>query len=271
MSAAAGLRRPAPRTAHGVLGAIAAAGVVGVFLVPPIAQDPSYHLFADGRAIGAIPNGLNVLSNLAFPVVGVAGLVWLAGEGGRAVRARAWARWSFGIFFAGIALVGAGSVYYHWAPDNETLLWDRLPMTIAFMALFAGFIADRIDARVGLWLMAPLLLVGAASVLHWYLGERAGAGDLRLYGLVQFLPIVLIPVMCRLCAGGLTSGRAVAWMVAWYALAKLCEYFDHAIYQASGALVSGHTLKHLFAAAAGAVILFMLRGAATARASSRGA
>jgi hypothetical protein len=42
--------------------------------------------------------------------------------------------------------------------------------------------------------------------------------------------------------------------VAFYALAKLFEFFDEKIFSL-GQIVSGHTLKHLAAAAAGFAIL----------------
>lgn len=78
----------------------------------------------------------------------------------------------------GLLLTAAGSAYYHLLPDNERLFWDRLPMTIAFMSLIVAQIVDRISVRAGLALLAPMLLVGVASVVYWLATERAGAGTL---------------------------------------------------------------------------------------------
>ena len=43
-------------------------------LLPPIAQDPTYHQFADQRTLLGIPNFWNVVSNLPFVLVGAMGL-----------------------------------------------------------------------------------------------------------------------------------------------------------------------------------------------------
>ena len=46
----------------------------GVMSLPPIAQDPSYHAFADRRGLLGISSFLNVATNLAFLAVGIAGI-----------------------------------------------------------------------------------------------------------------------------------------------------------------------------------------------------
>jgi hypothetical protein len=117
------------------------------------------------------------------------------------------------------------------------------------MAILANAVEERVDARAGTWLLWPLLVLGVASLLVW----RA-TGDLRLYGWVQFFPIAVLPLMFLLYRPAFTG--TADWLVAaaLYAVAKLCEHFDAAIFSA-GHLLSGHTLKHLLASAACYVIL----------------
>lgn len=236
--------------------------VAAVFLLaPPIPQDPAYHGFADGRARLGIPNFGDVMSNLPFTIVGIAGLGAL------------WRGWfgapsmgdgdplPFVYFFVGVTMVGPGSAWYHLGPTNSTLFWDRLPMTLAFMALVAAVLSDRVSrgwvACRGLNL---LVFAGAASVVWWDLSEMRGAGDLRAYALVQFWPVVLIPLVLWLFPDGRhIRARYLVAALAFYALAKLAEYYDHGIFALSGNTVSGHTLKHLLAAGAPAAILAMMR------------
>jgi hypothetical protein len=239
--------------ALGFLGlGIVALGVV--FCLPPIPQDPSYHAFADDRTILGVPNFLNVTSNIAFLVVGALGLSSLlrhdAVRQGGPVQERA-ELWPLLVLFAGVLLTAFGSAYYHLAPDNDRLLWDRLPMTVAFMGFFASMIGERIGVRAGAWLLWPLVWLGGASVLSWYLGERSGAGDLRLYGFVVFFPLVSILLLLGLFPARYTRGGDVLVALGWYTLAKVVELgvMDHAIFHA-GRVVSGHTLKHLSAALA---------------------
>src|SRR5262249_21220123 len=184
----------------GLLG-LAIVGLGSVFFLPPIPQDPTYHVFADDRTMLGVPNFLNVASNLPFLVVGVFGLRLLlrreavGPQGPILERAE---RWPLLVLFAGVLLTAFGSAYYHLAPDNHRLVWDRLPMTLAFMGLFASMIGERVGVRAGMWLLWPLLWLGFASVFNWQMGEQRQAGDLRLYGFVQFYPLVTIPLMMYL-------------------------------------------------------------------------
>ena len=177
------------------------------------------------------------------------------------------------MFLIAITLIGAGSAYYHWQPNNQNLFWDRLPMTLGFMALSAAIVADRIHRALGLKIVLPVLLaLGIASLIYWSVTEAAGRGDLRFYGLVQFLPIVLIPIICWLFPQArYTKGRYIAGMILCYGLAKLCEHFDFQIYDLIGEWLSGHTLKHLAASAATAFVIPMWRAGRSAFGSSSGA
>jgi hypothetical protein len=231
----------------------------------PIAQDPSYHQFADQRTLWGIPNFWNVVSNVGFLIVGVLGSALLYSKKGRSMFDAPRENWPFHIFFTAVVLVCIGSAYYHYNPNNETLFWDRLPMTIGFAALLCSFVVDRISTRMGVSVVLPLsLLLGILSVIYWYVTEISSQGDLRLYGVVQFYPMVAIPLICFLFPGRNTSGAYVYWLVFWYSLAKICEQFDHEVYALLGTTVSGHTLKHVFGAIGAYVILMMLRAAASA-------
>jgi hypothetical protein len=237
------------------LAAAAAVSAAVLAALPRIPQEPSYHQFADTHAVLGVPNGWNVLSNLAFAVVGLAGIALLVVRG-RALRDPR-ERWPWGIFFFAVALTSLGSAWYHLAPSNASLVWDRLPMAVGFMALLSAIITERIDARVGLLLLAPLVLLGLWGVLSWNASEGAGAGDLRLYAFVQFFPLVAIPLILVLTPR--TYGDSWVYLVALgvYALAKLAEVGDRAIYGVGG-VVSGHTLKHLIAAGAVAVLVWAM-------------
>ena len=244
-------RKPANVIRALIIGAVALAAIIFAIFVPPVAQSPSYHHFADTRSVLGIPNGWNVLSNIPFLIVGLWGLWFLRS------RPEHSARLAHRIFFFGVALTCFGSAYYHWAPDNARLVWDRLPMTLGFMSLFAAIISERIDSRLGSGLLVPLLLIGAGSVAYWNWTERQGAGDLRPYLLVQFLPIVLIPLVIALYPARCTRTGYIFGVIGFYLLAKVFEMADVPIHQVVG--VSGHTWKHLAAAFAVYWLLRMLQ------------
>ena len=216
---------------------LAAASLFGLLLVPPITQDQSYHQFADQRTLFGIPNFWNVISNLPFIAVGAAGLRRFHHDPATVV------------LFLGIFLTGFGSSYYHWNPNDQTLFWDRLPMTLCFMAIFAAAIEERVSARAGAILLWPLLATGVFSLLLWN-----WTGDLRLYVWVQFFPCLALPLLFVLFPAKYTGTYLWVIAAALYALAKLFEFYDAAIYSA-GSILSGHTLKHFAAAAACFAIL----------------
>jgi hypothetical protein len=219
-----------------------------VLFLPPIHQDATYHSFADERTLLGIPNFWNVASNLPFAAVGLLGLSFMARHtrDSQAFLDSA-ERWPYWVLFCGVSLTALGSGYYHWAPDSARLIWDRLPMAVSFMAFFAAMLAERVKIEVGFWLLGPLVLLGIGSVVNW-----SRTDDLRLYGVVQFYPLVIIPVMLCLCPPRYTGSRYIWGVLGWYVLAKILELHavDHGIYSL-GEWISGHTLKHL-AAGAGA-------------------
>lgn len=235
---------------------VTAVSAAAIFSQPPIPQDPSYHQFADTRTVFGIPNFQNVASNFPFLLIGGAGLLRLRRRlrepsGAGVSELAAWLS-----LFLGIVLTAFGSAWYHLRPDNASLVWDRLPMTLGFMGFFAGIIGERIGQRAYRLLFWPLLGIGVASVLSWYAGEIQGAGDLRLYALVQFFPLLLIPLLMAFYQPRYTGGAWIFAALAAYASAKAFEHWDHEIYRALG-FTSGHPLKHLAAAAACWALLHM--------------
>jgi len=216
-----------------------------VLVQGPIAQSPEYHNFADTRAFLSISNFFNVLSNLPFIIVGLMGIYSLLFSNNLTILDDLKVAYLF--LFLGLLLIGVGSSYYHLSPNNQTLVWDRLPMTLAFIALIAVIIGEYVSVNMGKRLLYPLLMLGGASVIYWYYTEINDVGDLRFYILVQFLPLIAIPLILLFMKPTFSHGNRYWWLLFTYVLAKFLEYFDEAIFEVFS-VVSGHTLKHLVAA-----------------------
>ncbi len=226
--------------------ALSLLSVLAMFFVSPIPQDLAYHQFADRNSYYSIPHFWNVVSNLPFLFVGILGLMGLRNiekfSGVLLELKRA-----YFTFFIGVFLTAIGSAYYHWFPDNATLLWDRLPMTISFMAFFVIIVGENISLSLARRLFYPLILIGIFSVFYWTYTESNGEGDLRLYALVQFLPIILIPLILWLYPSPFKGQRYIVYVIAAYVLAKLTEHFDQQILDFLQ-VMSGHAIKHVIAA-----------------------
>jgi hypothetical protein len=244
------------RTRIALLLIVGIAAAAAVALHAPISQSGAYHGFADQRTISGVPNFWNVISNVPFLLIGLAGIWTLARRNSSGTVATL--RPVYYCVFAGVALVAFGSAYYHLAPSNAALTWDRLPMTIAFMALFALVIGEHIDPRLGLRLLAPLLVIGVGSVLYWHVTQSAGHGDLRPYLMVQFLPLLLVPLILLLFPSRLTGVGYLWALIAAYAVAKLLEMADAVVFT-YGHVLSGHTLKHLAAGFGMYLLLLAIR------------
>ncbi len=229
--------------------------LAAALLLPPMPQPPAYHDFADRRTLFGIPNFFDVASNFAFLIAGLIGLIVTLHPRARFESTRE--RWPYAIFFVGVTLTALGSSYYHLAPDNERLFWDRLPMTIAFMSLIAAQVGDRISVRAALALLVPMLLVGAASVIYWHITERAGVGNVLPYAILQGYSVVILLLLAALFPSRYTRAATIYAVFAAYAAAKLLETFDRQVL-ALGGFVSGHTLKHLVAGLAGLMVCRML-------------
>ena len=212
----------------------------------PIAQEPSYHQFGDQRLLLGTENLFNVFSNLAFLIVAIYGLMTLYSLTASGYLREI--RYLYLLFYVAVALVALGSGYYHLQPDNQSLFWDRLPMTMAFMLLFTVIVAEHVSVRLAKIICWPLLTIGGFSVLYWQHSEANGVSDLRLYVLVQFLPMLIMPLILVFFAKKQSATLGYWQLLAAYLLAKLAEHYDREIYIVL-AVISGHTLKHLLAAA----------------------
>ena len=225
---------------------LTAMAIIATAMFPVWPQDPSFHRFADNRTMLGIPNFLNVVSNLPFLFVGSFGLGML-----NKFRVPVSLKFILVILFAGILMTGVGSAYYHYAPDNDTLVWDRIPMTIVFMSFLCATISRLINLRAGALIVVPLVLIGVSSVLWWHYLEIQGNGDLRFYGFIQYYPMLFIPLIMILFPNAISKKelRFLAWVIAWYVMAKIFERLDKQIFDAVR-FISGHSIKHLAAAVA---------------------
>lgn len=224
-----------------------------------IRQPPSYDRFADQSAFLGIPHSGDVLSNLGFAVVGLWGLLRLYPHRAHAALVRGWP--GYRLLLVSMILIALGSAYYHWAPDNARIVWDRLPIAMACAGLLSAVWAEtQPRARDH---TAVLALLAAAGVA-W----SAYTGDLRPYILAQGLPLLLAPLLQAACHAPGRDRAAFGFAFLFYALAKVAEIYDHQILALLGGM-SGHTLKHLLAAAAGAVLVGRLAERVEARAAAQ--
>ena len=227
------------------------------FRLPPMPQPASYHQFADQRTWLGVPNLGNVASNLGFAIVGLWGLrLLLRRDTLQNSFTETRERRPYIVAFVGLLLTAFGSAYYHLAPNNSRLVWDRLPMTIVFGSLIAVVIAEFINLEAGTKLLPFLIAIAAGSVLQWYYDELHGHGDLRIYAVVQIYSALML-LMPLLLKPRYSRRMDFAIVFGFYVLAKLFELADKSIFRL-GHLVSGHTLKHVAAAMAGCWILRML-------------
>lgn len=227
------------------------------WMLPPIAQPPAYHDFADQRACWGLPNCLDTASNALFVLAGALGLRFVQrGQGVWRDRREAW---PYGLFFLTMILVGPGSGYYHLAPDNARLLGDRLVMMLAFMAWFSAIVCERVGPVAGLRLLPLAVVAGLGSAAWWGWSEARGVGDLRFYFLMQLYPVLLVPLLLRLYPPRYSGGRAILAVVGLYLLALLFDLADRPVFALTGGRVSGHTIKHGVAALAVVGVLLHLR------------
>jgi len=239
------MRTVKENTGYIAIALVSVISVTGVFLLDPIPQDLKYHLFSDQKTIFGVPNFWNVLSNLPFLLVGLTGLHSILRS--KKCNLLADMKATYLLFFIGVSLVAFGSGYYHLWPSNTSLVWDRLPMTVAFMALFSLIISEFTSPRLGKLSLWPLIVFGVSSVLYWHVTESNGEGDLRFYVLVQFLPMLVIPLILVLFKSTFTNVRGYWYLLCAYALAKAFEHFDQVIHN-SLVFLSGHSVKHVIAA-----------------------
>ncbi|MFZ2653249.1 MAG: hypothetical protein WA210_24475 [Burkholderiaceae bacterium] len=239
------------------LGVAALALFAGLWLHGPVAQWVDYHGFADTRVWLGIPHAADVLSNLPFLFVGAFGLWRLSGASRGELDPPSRKAWQ--LFCVALLGTSAGSAFYHWAPNNAALVFDRIPIAWACVALTGALLAEHVHSR---WAAASVLAAAVAiatgAVAYWWFTEQGGLGDLRPYLFVQVLPMLLVPLALLLSLPPLHAAAtpASAWwgVLVLYGAAKAMEVADHQVFSATG-WVSGHTLKHLLAAAGAAWIV----------------
>jgi hypothetical protein len=234
--------------------ALAGLGVLLLILacvLPPFAQPQGYHDFADKRGWLGIPNYGDVASNVMFLAAGLAGLFAMRKPVIQAMESGP--RYAYALMFIGLIFTAFGSGYYHWAPSDERLVWDRLPMTVVFMPLLAATYAERLRWRSDLPLTL-LTLLGIGSVVYWKL-----SGNLLPYLIAQGGAILLILLALALLPTPWTERRLLFPALLSYAVAFICEKLDWQIFRWTAGMISGHTIKHLAAAFAFFFILRMLQ------------
>ncbi len=219
------------------LTSILLAGAIYIFQRGVILQDQAYHNFADQRLIWGIPNFMDTMTNLPFIIFGGIGLIYILKKPEKE------GRYSWLTFFIGLVLVGFGSGYYHLEPNDATLVWDRLPMTIGFMGIFSAIVSEHVDFKFEKYFLIPLLIVGILSVYAWVWTQ-----DLRLYYYVQLAPMLIVPCMFFFFKSHYTHSIYYVGALAFYILAKIVEHADPQTLRATGNMMSGHSLKHIFAA-----------------------
>ena len=215
-----------------------------IILVPSVSQDLEYHNFVDQRNISGIPNFWNVVTNIPFLVLGITGFFKIQKQELTGVLPGLFK--GHLTFFLGLVLTGLGSGYYHLDPSNSTLVGDRMAITVTFMSFFVLIFGESISTSTASRLLVPLLFLGLASVVYWNITENLGTGDLRFYALVQFLPMLLIPLLLLFYGSCLSGRRWILTIILVYGVAKIAEMYDQQIYELLG--FSGHSLKHLIAA-----------------------
>lgn len=225
-----------------------------LIVLGPLPQDPAYHLFADVRTcFGAIPRAGDVLTNLAILAAGMYGL---------AMRPRMNVapdeRPAADLLILGAFLTAAGSAYYHWAPSNATLVWDRLPMMLTIPPILCLILADRIDPAYARRSLVPLTAFGVASVLWWTASEAMGYEDVRLYFMVRVLLVLAILLLVVFRPSRYTGTGWLVGALAGEGAMVTFERLDHQVFAATGGLASGHNIKHLFVGVALACVFTWL-------------
>ncbi len=229
------------------VGLLAFGSFLPLLFIAPIPQDPAYHQFADLKTVWGIPNFLNVVTSLPFLFVGLLGII------SARTHPLTVAPWSWRFLLGGVAVVGLGSAYYHWAPSHWTLVWDRLPMAVGFMALFVALLSENVHPKLEAFLLAPMCLLAIFSVVYWHYTD-----DLRFYIWVQVSPLLGILILVLLFRGRQTHQVYLMAALGLYILAKVAEVYDQSIYSMTQQNFSGHSLKHLLSAWAVFLIYRML-------------
>ncbi len=219
-----------------------------LFLFDAMNQPLTYHEFADKRIIFGIPNFFNVTTNITFALFGIIGFIYTLKNRQKE------GSWSWIIFFLGVAIVSLGSGYYHLNPNNDTLVWDRLPMTIGFMGLFIAILSEYVNQNIERYFLIPAILLGFATVIYWHYFD-----DLRFYLWIQYMPLLTVPLAMLLFKGKYTHQKYLIFALLFYLFAKITESYDKEIFCFLYEQLSGHSMKHLLASIGPFYIYLMLK------------
>ncbi|KAG7554978.1 hypothetical protein ISN44_As11g011700 [Arabidopsis suecica] len=227
--------------------------LIVMFITPKVPLDSfRHHIFADKRNFMGVPNTLNVMTNFPFLIIGVLGFVLCIGGSFFNISLKG-EIWGWTLFYAGIASLAFGSAFYHLKPDDNRIVWDTLPILIAYSSLFSSFLVERAGEIVGLSCLIVLLFIAFFSVAY-----ARVFNDLRLCMTFQLIPCLAIPVMTVLLPPKYSHSRFWLWAAAAYTIARIEGLADNKIYNANRYIISGHSLEHLCSAAATLLLTIML-------------
>ena len=221
-------------------------------LYGPISQPQSYHSFADGREFISIPNTLDVVSNLAIIYPGIIGLSFVHERRKKAILSED--EMSIQItLFSGMLLTFAGSIWFHLDPNDSTLLWDRLGMSVVIGSCISLMIHDMWDKNLAGKIHIPILVMSIVSVLWWPVFD-----DLRIYFIVKHQPFVIFPLLIFFGHKTYDLISGYYWALSLFILATFFEFTDQLIFDLTR-FISGHTLKHIAAGIGLWLLMIMLR------------
>ncbi len=196
-------------------------------------QNQAFYNFADQNSLIGIPHFHNVISNLMFTLFSGYGLyLYFSNSQEYSI--------SWLVFLIGVFFVAPGSAYFHWNPNDQTLVWDRLPMTVGFMGLMSAAMVDVFKIKNEKLLLSTLVLFGLYSVIHWIVFN-----DLRVYTWVQLAPIIGLLYISFFLPSNVLRPRYLVIAILFYALAKASETYDQQVLDYIG--YNGHSLKHILA------------------------
>lgn len=227
------------------------------FTAPVITQPLEYHGFADSRGLFGIPRTMDVLTNIGFLVAGVYGLFRTNAMRRELDTGAPALYWSLMLFFLGVALTALGSAYYHIEPNSMRLVWDRLPMTLAFGGI-CGALASATVSRPSGWIaLVFTTAVGLSSIIVWHT-----TGNLTPYVAIQFGGLLWVAYGWVSQYVRSPSVPHLPWgsVLLYYAIAKATEHWDISIFEITQGWISGHSLKHVFATFAAVAVACHLRG-----------
>jgi hypothetical protein len=226
--------------------------IIAAISYGPISQPQEYHDFADDREFLSIPNALDVMSNLVIIYPGIVGLALVHER--RKNSQLSDDEVSIHItLFSGMILTFAGSVWFHLDPNDSTMLWDRLGMSVVIGSCISLLIHDMYDRGLAGKVHLPIVVLSLISVLWWPVFD-----DLRFYFIVKHHPFILFPILLFYGNRIYDKVSGYYWGLSMFILATVFEFTDLQIFEITG-FISGHTLKHIFAGIGLWFVMAMIR------------